>query len=487
MEGGLVDRASIARGALVLAIATTACGAPHVALHEAPQAGALRTDRAVLDAWIDRELAPHVPAAVIGIVTQGGVTWQRAVGSRDGRGGPPPDARSVFRIGSLTKLVTAIAIAQLVERGTLDLDAPVARWVPELAPSLARDGVGVTLRHLLTHTSGIAPVGDGSTSYSGATAPSEAALLGALGGELRSTPGTTYLYSNAGLALAGLVVARASGAPYRDYAQREILDPLGMRGARWDRAAVDDSVRAAGMGIGGDVDPPTWQLGAFEPAGALWTSLDDLAELARFALGAHDDVLATPARTRMLADDPLPGPHGLAWETRLRGERRTVGHLGSTTDYAAAIEVWPDGGVAVVALSSGGQDVLLGCLASALIDSLATSEPLASCAAVVPPRLEREVFEAALARLVAFLAAPTEVGASGAFGASFLEAIPPPQLVESAHAWIVAHGVCTGLSIATTGHDGGRGVLRCASGDVPVSFQLEREPPHALTALVPDP
>src|SRR4051812_32274624 len=110
MEGGLVDRASIARGALVLAIATTACGAPHVALHEAPQAGALRTDRAVLDAWIDRELAPHVPAAVIGIVTQGGVTWQRAVGSRDGRGGPPPDARSVFRIGSLTKLVTAIAI-----------------------------------------------------------------------------------------------------------------------------------------------------------------------------------------------------------------------------------------------------------------------------------------------------------------------------------------------------------------------------------------
>src|SRR5262245_32752506 len=136
----------------------TACGSassPPTPKTPAPEA----VDRTALDQWFDRELAPRVPAAVMGVVVGAQLVWQRAAGSRDGKGGPPPDRRSMFRIGSLTKVVTAVAVLQLRDRGVLDLDAPVATWVPELAPRLApAGGPAVTLRHLMTHTSGIPSV-----------------------------------------------------------------------------------------------------------------------------------------------------------------------------------------------------------------------------------------------------------------------------------------------------------------------------------------
>lgn len=465
------------------ALFSAACGGSQAA----PRAAEPRIDAAALDAFVDRELGPHVPSAVVGLVTRDGVVWHHAVGARDGRGGAPPDRRTAFRIGSLTKLVTALAVAQLARRGVLDLDAPVARWLPELAPALSRGGVDVTLRQLLTHTSGIAPVGDGSASYSGAVAPSEADLFGALHGELRTTPGTAYLYSNAGMALAGTIVSRAAGEPFRDYVQREILDPLGMRGARWDRDAIDVEHRASGMGIGGDLDPPTWQLGAFEPAGGLWADLDDLAELARFALGAHDEVLPAGERARMLEDDPLPGPHGLAWEARPHDGEIRAGHLGSTSDYCAAIEVSTGRGIAAVGLASSGEDVLVGCVASALLDAVETSRSPASCASLAPAELEAAIFERALDGLIAFLAEPTEAGATAAFAPSFLEAAPPAQLLEAARAWTARYGACTAFALSTHRHDGGRATLHCTAGEISVSFQIAREAPHGLSALVPDP
>ena len=68
---------------------------------------------ATLDAYVDRELAPHLPALAVGVITRDGLAWHRTAGSRDGRGGPAPERRSLFRLGSVTKVFTGIAVMQL--------------------------------------------------------------------------------------------------------------------------------------------------------------------------------------------------------------------------------------------------------------------------------------------------------------------------------------------------------------------------------------
>ncbi|HLL23614.1 MAG TPA: serine hydrolase domain-containing protein, partial [Kofleriaceae bacterium] len=339
---------------LALALGLAACGSAG----SPPASPSTRLDTTATGAWVDRELA-RVPSAVIGLVDRNGLVWHRAVGAR--AGGAPPDRTTFYRIGSVTKLVTATAVLQLRDAKKLALEDTVARWVPEL-PALGTTSPPVTIRHLVTHTSGVPSIGDGSAPYWEQRAPYRAAMLRALAVPPAFAPGSRSEYSNAGFALLGEIVARASGEPYRAYVARHVFAPLGMRDVAWERTAVPVERLAIGS-VHGQSDPPHWQLGAFEAAGGLYASLDAMVSFARFSLGAHPDVLAAASVAEAQREDALPGPHGVAWITGGEGPERFAAHTGSTLDYSASLVVLPEAGLAAIVLSAGSEAELVECAA----------------------------------------------------------------------------------------------------------------------------
>ncbi len=489
-------RAELAATA-ALGVVAAACGspprssppgapsAPPPAAGASAPAAAPGLDPAAFDAWADRELAKALPSAVIAIADRTGLRWHRGVGSRDARGGPPPDRGTVYRIGSITKLLTGTAVLQLRDAGALALDDRVARWIPEL-PALGASTPPVSIRHLVTHTSGIPSLGDGSAVYWEQRPPDRAQLIRALAAPLEFAPGTRSAYSNAGMALAGEIVARASGEPYRGYLARRVLGPIGMRTAAWDRAAVPPDRLAIGVREGGTIDPPHWQLGAFEPSGGLYASLEDMAAFARFALGGMPQVLAPASLDEAQRDDPLPGEHGVAWVAGSRDGIRFAFHNGSTQDYSATLIVLPERGLAAIVLAAGPNVDLVDCAAAAVLRTAATGAPLGSCSHE-PGELgeaERAVAGAALVRLRAVLADPTEATVAAAFAPAFLSQVPAVALAQLVGELAQRVGRCDRHELAGGGRRlPARAILHCERGTVPLEIAAEAEPPHRITGL----
>lgn len=455
-------------------------------------------DPDALAAWAAGELAGRARSAAVGIVDRAGLQWHVGVGARDARGGPAPDRATVYRIGSVTKLLTGAAVLQLRDAGVADLDAPVTRWVPELA-ALGASSPPVTLRHLVTHTSGIPSLGDGSAPYWGETPPDRAALLRALGAPLGFSPGSRSEYSNAGFALVGEIVARASGRPFRDYLQHHVLDPIGMCSAVWERSAVTPARLAIGAGAGvgaapgteATIDPPHWQLGAFEPAGGLYASLDDMAALAAFALGAAPHVLTPATLAEAQRDDTLPGPHGVAWIAGHLGSVRFAGHTGSTIDYSASLIAIPERGIAAVALLAGGDAALAECAAVSLARAAVEGRAPASCARPASPDAQR-VAAAGVAHLRAVLAAAergapdaeVRAAAEAAFAPAFLAQIPAAAVVELARQIAARFGRCERHELQGSGSFGVGAVLHCQRGPLKLELVASGAAPHRIEGVV---
>jgi len=355
----------------------------------------------------------------------------------------------------------------------------VGTRVPELASRLA----GVTIRNLVTHTSGIPSVGDASAPYWQQTPPSEAAMLRALDTPLDFAPGTVEAYSNAGMALAGLVAARAAGAPWRTLLQQDVLTPLGMTTAVWDRGAVPVDRLAIGVGEDGTIDPPHWQLGTFEPAGGLYASLDDLAGVARLALGAFPSVLAPASLAESLADGPLPGAVGVAWQVGTVEGAPLVGHTGSTGDYSSSLIVVPGSNLAVVVLGAGPDADRLDCVAKALVRAAVRKAPLGSC--IAEPLAAEAVAAATIAveRLLALAVAHDEAAIRAAFTPDFLIAIPPAQIGSVLDAVASQLGACDRFELLGARDGVTRATLHCASGPAGIGFAVEDAAPHRFTAL----
>jgi CubicO group peptidase (beta-lactamase class C family) len=241
----------------------------------------------------------EVPGIAWGIVIDGALVHSGAAGVRDVRTGAPVEPDTVFRIASMTKSFTAAAVLKLRDAGKLRLDDEVSRYVPELrGTSPTRDAPEITVRDLLTHSAGFPednPWGDRQMAIpdAGLTELLRAGISRA------NVPEVAFEYSNLGFALLGRVVARASGARYRDYVDAALLRPLGMAATRWEAGAVPPAKLAKGYrreGSGWVEEPPLGD-GAFGPMGGLFTSVPDLARWIGLQLEAW------PPR-----DDPDRGP-----------------------------------------------------------------------------------------------------------------------------------------------------------------------------------
>ena len=184
-----------------------------------------------LEAWLDGLVPPalvtaRTPGAVVSVVKDGQVLLEKGYGWADAEKHVPVDPKAtLFRPGSTSKLFTWTAVMQQVEQGKLDLDTDVNRYLDFKVP--VRNGHPLTLRHIMTQTSGFEEVIKDLVSF-GTSSPTLRDVLVANMPPLRADPGTTAGYSNYATALAGYIVQRVSGEQYEDYIEHHIFQPLGM-------------------------------------------------------------------------------------------------------------------------------------------------------------------------------------------------------------------------------------------------------------------
>ena len=265
---------------------------------------------------------------------------------------------TLFQIGSITKTVTGTVAMILVERGELDLDAPVRRYLPKLA--LADDDVAgrVTMRHLLTHTAGW--VGDYFADH-GAGDDALTRMLGDLPRLPQLTPlGEVWSYNNAGFYIAGRVLEVVGGAPYELLAQRLLLEPLGLEHSLFFTEDVMTRRFAAGHHPSED-GPSTvarpWAIGrAHHAAGGLSSTVLDLLRYARFHLSDGEGILARASLDEMqrphVAAAPNFGWVGLAWGIDDVTGVRLVHHGGGTNGQVAHLSFAPDSQTVLAVLTN---------------------------------------------------------------------------------------------------------------------------------------
>ena len=243
------------------------------------------------------------PGLVYGIVIDGQLVHLKAFGVREVESKSPVTADTVFRIASMTKSFTALAVLKLRDAGKLSLEDPVSKWIPEFARMEypTRDADPIRVRHLLSHTAGFPednPWGDQQLGISDA----ELDAWLKKGIPFSTTPGMAYEYSNYGFALAGRVIQKASGRPYGEYLEKEILAPLGMNSSTLEPSAVPAGQRAIGyrkLPSGQYQEEKPLRHGAFGAMGGLLVSSNDLARYVAYMLDAfppRDDAERGPVR-----------------------------------------------------------------------------------------------------------------------------------------------------------------------------------------------
>ena len=257
---------------------------------------------------------------------------------------------ATHRVASISKLFTATAAMALVERGQLDLDAPIQTYLPEFAPEDLY-GVPITLRLLMGHRAGLvreSPVGN----YFDPSEPTLAATVASLNDtKLVHRPGTEFKYSNPGFGVVGEVVARATGTPFEQAVADLVLAPLGLRDSDFSpRRDLLERQASGEMGTydGREIPTPSWRFG-YTPAAELRSTTVDLVRFARsWFPDAERRVLRPLTQASMWAppDGALRGC-GLGFFVGQLDGRRKVSHGGAAYGFASTLAALPDAGVAV--------------------------------------------------------------------------------------------------------------------------------------------
>ena len=320
----------------------------------------------VLDRWPSAGLA-------VAVVREGRLAWFHGHGLARVATCRPVTEDTVFRIGSLTKTFTAVAVMQLWERGLVDLDAPANDQLTSVRLVPARASLRpATVRHLLTHTAGIGywlrlpdllrpAVGSGVRA--GRSVPSVEDLY-RRGLPVEVEPGTKWVYSNHGFAALGQLVEDVSGEPLDHYLREHLFAPLGMehtdlvRSERvWPELATGYVLRSRGLRAVAERAVPA------VGAGAAYSSAADLARYVTALLaggaGPRGQRVLEPATTAaMLSPHFRPDPRmtgmGLGFLLGREDERRTAGHDGIVPGFLSEMLLAPDDETGVVVLANTG-------------------------------------------------------------------------------------------------------------------------------------
>jgi CubicO group peptidase (beta-lactamase class C family) len=313
-----------------------------------------------IDAYVEHERqAARVPGIALAIVQGDRIAHLQGFGQAD-PSGRSVTAQTPFIIGSTSKSFTALAIMQLAEAGKLDLDAPVQRYLPWFRVADAEASARITVRHLLTHTSGIPrPVGiDSATSRDMRDGALEDHVRALSTAQLTQPVGTTWQYSNAGYMTLGLVVQAVSGQRYERYVQEHVFAPLRMASSFADPLEAQRAGLAAGytywFGRPVATDAPFNR--QMVPAGLLISNAEDMAHylIAQLNDGRYEDAtILSPARIAELQRGAAPVPdgasggydparYGMGWFVGQRSGVAVVGHPGDTATFHADMILVPE-------------------------------------------------------------------------------------------------------------------------------------------------
>ena len=320
--------------------------------------------QADVDSWLDGFMpyalkAGGIPGAVVVVVKDGQILSQRGFGYSDVKAAKPVDPENtLFRPGSVSKLLTWTAVMQQVQAGKLDLDKDVNAYLDFKIPP--RDGKPITLRNLMTHTPGFAETAKYLIDYDKAPPPLGKVLTKQIPERIYA-PGTMPAYSNYGASLAGYIVERVSGEPFNKYIQNHILTPLGMSHSTFDQPLPANLKPFMSKGYEyGSSDPKPYEVIGMAPAGALAASGADMGKfmIAHLANGgpllnsATAQLMHAPANHFFTA---LP-PMALGFYHEDRNGLNIVGHGGDTIFFHSDLHLFLDKSVGLyVSMNSPGK------------------------------------------------------------------------------------------------------------------------------------
>jgi CubicO group peptidase (beta-lactamase class C family) len=321
------------------------------------------------------QVLDHWPCAglTVAVIRDGGLAWFHGHGLADVASKRPVIEDTVFRVASITKTFTAIAVMQLWEQGLLDLDAPANDYLRTFRLTPTNAGLRpATVRHLLTHTAGVGywrrlsdllqpGVGSGVRA-----APSGALPLADYyrrGLPVEVEPGTKWVYSNHGFAALGQIVEDVTGQPLDRYLRERIFDPLGMERTDLMRSERVRPYLATGYVLGSHGLKPVADREVPTPGGGgMYSTTADIARyvaaLLKMAANEHGfvlrpETLATMFQPHFQPDPRVPGM-GLAFELGEEDGHRTVGKTGILSGFHSAISLAPDEGIGVIVFSNTG-------------------------------------------------------------------------------------------------------------------------------------
>ena len=230
----------------------------------------------------------HLPSLVYGLIVNGEIFHFNAMGLTNTEKKIHANNKSVYRIASMSKSITAMAIMQLRDAGKLQLDDAAHKYIPELKnQKFSSDSPEITIRHLLTHAAGFPednPWGDRQLGISDETM----LKMFKKGISFSTSPGTAYEYSNMGFAMLGYIIKKVSGETYQNYTIKHILLPLGMKDTYWDYVKVPKNQLALGYRWLNDswVEQPMLGDGAYGAMGGMLTTIEDFGKYTSFHLSA---------------------------------------------------------------------------------------------------------------------------------------------------------------------------------------------------------
>ena len=333
----------------------------------------LRPHLSEIESMIAADFARRpVGSVTAGVIAGKELLWTKSYGDADMEKKIAADADTIYRIGSITKMFTAVMLEQLVEAGKVKLSDPVEKYFPEVNTVQGRpaNAPPITFIQLATHTSGLGREPDNTETYvTGSVADWEKTLIAALPHtHYTEEPGTRFSYSNIGYAVLGAALSRVAGEPYTSYVPKHIFQPLGMAHTALER---NDQMRAhlsKGYQVMGpnEVDSAIAQRenetgrGYKVPNGAIYTTVADLGRFVSFLLGQGPDGVLKPAtlqrfQTQIMvpADSGLNSGYGVGFQVDRRENYVAMGHGGAVAGYTAMLLMNRPKGVGVVVFSNG--------------------------------------------------------------------------------------------------------------------------------------
>ncbi len=342
------------------------------AVPQAPKDPAERAEAfRLIDAWLESvQTFGRIPAISAGVVVGDDLIWSKGFGTIDAQHTVPATPQTIYSICSISKLFTSISLMQLYEQGKVGLDEPIAKYLPWAAIQPAPDSGPITLRGMLTHSSGLPRESD-FPYWSGPDFPfpTREEIKAKIAAQFALYPAERFFqYSNLGLTLVGETVAAVSGQDYADYARTHVLEPIGLHDTRL-LMPMNLYGKQLAVGYGAlkrdgtrDVLKP-FNARGITPAAGYTSTVEDLGKFASWQfrlLRTNQGSILKAATLREMQRVQFMDPdwktsRGLGFAIEHQDDHTYVGHAGDCPGYQTVLSMRNDDQTAVIMLDNSAE------------------------------------------------------------------------------------------------------------------------------------